>query len=371
MQTPLIIGSDTILTFLKSAGRGLPLNVGDIVKAEVINAMESGLVSLRITRENGERGIITAKSSVPLDNGDSIFLKVIGGDKEIRLQLMGTQVNGGIAEDANAAEVPKAVLTMLSELSGSRIRSTDLNIIRDIFKSLPEEILAAYPEFETIGQLLPEIERLNANLLKSSIEGSGLLFEARLKLAAQEVMQGDKGGILPRLLSDPDLKGLLLKFRELLKDGRLINAVKSSGYTEADAAGAADRLIKNMEFFQLTSRIHDMLYTFLPLAWGDLKDGELSLRKDHTRGDRSYTCDINLDLEHAGKIAASVTMCDGAFYVSFHAEKQETRSLIISEKGLLEKGFAETGLLLKVVTVGNQDEIMFGAAKPHGFDLKV
>ena len=155
MQTPLIIRSDTVLTFLKPSGRDLSLTVGDIVKAEVINAMQAGLMSIRITQGNGQRGIITAKSAVPLENGDTVLLKVIGGDKEIRLQLMGIQENGGTAEDANAAEVPKAVLTVLSELSGSRINSTDLNIIRDIFRSLPQEIRALYPELESIEQFTP------------------------------------------------------------------------------------------------------------------------------------------------------------------------------------------------------------------------
>ncbi|MDA8239469.1 MAG: flagellar hook-length control protein FliK [Nitrospiraceae bacterium] len=184
-------------------------------------------------------------------------------------------------------------------------------------------------------------------------------------------MQGNEGGILSRLFSDPDLKGLLLKFRELLKDETIEDSLRSSGRSPAAAANVVDRLIKNIEFFQLTSQIHDVFYTFLPVSWGDLRDGELTLREGRSGEDRSYTCDITLELESVGRLSVSVTLFGGAFNVSFHAERADTASLLDSGKGDLEKRFRDSGLPLRIVNVGRRTAINFRVIKPRGFDARV
>ena len=372
MQAPIAISPEHTLTLLRSAVREFQFKAGDIIKAEVLNLTDSGTASLRLIRENGPNVIVVARTDVPLSKGTTAFFKVSAADNEIKLQFMGNALekNPG-AENAVDNALSQKIMEVLSELSDSKLRSADLNTIKDLFRNIPEGLKSAYPEFGALERLLPEIERLNAGLLKASVEGSGLLFETRLKIAARESLQGNKES-LSRLLSDPDQKGLLLKIRGLLKNDDFVAALKSSGLKTGDIADAVDKLVKNIEYFQLTSKANDMLYAFLPFSWQELRDGELSFRKqeDHCAG-RSYTCDINVDLEPAGKIGVSVTMFDGAFYISFRAEKQETTLLILSRKGDLEIGFVEKGMPLRAINIGEKGEIKFGATKQHGLNLKV
>jgi hypothetical protein len=350
----------------------MSLEIGDIIKAEVMNVIDSVTVSLRMLPVSGKGAVIQAKSDISLSKGDNILLKVVGGEKEIRLQLVGMSADNKLKVSQAADDIPQAVLKMFAELSGSRVKNSELNLVREMFRSLPESIKAAYPEFKTLEKLMPEIEKLNSNLLKDSVEGSGVLFEARLKLAVKELMQNSKGDALARIFdTDQDQKGMLLKLKGLLKNDSVIEALKSSGFKISDITNTVDKLIKNIEYFQLTSRINDMLYTFLPLSWQELKDGELLFKKNRDDGKRSYTCDINLDLEPAGKLSVSVTLFEGAFYVTFNAEKSDTKSLIISEKSDLEKNFADEGLLLKIINVGHRQEINFGTVKQQGLHIKV
>lgn len=372
MQIPLIIQSDNLITFLKAAGKGIRLEIGDIVKAEVINAMESGDVALRIVQDNGKGGIIIAKSNIPLMKGETVLLKVMGGDSEIRLQLVGKSFESQMQPAKEVvAEIPENILKALSELSASRMKNADFTLLRSLFRSIPENIKTSHPEFSLLEKIMPEIERLNAGLLKKSVEESGILFETKLKFEVKGTESNLKTDNISSLITETDQKGLLLRIKDLMTDDHVTAALRSSGLKPEEIINGIEKFIRNIEFFQVTSRINDMLYTFLPVVWQELKDGELSFRRQRDDERESYTCDINLDLEPAGKLSASVTVFEGSFYVSFNTEKPETKDLLLAEKKRLEQQFADAGLRLQVINVGQGQEIVFGAKQRQGLDLKV
>ncbi|MBF0456330.1 MAG: flagellar hook-length control protein FliK [Nitrospirae bacterium] len=176
-----------------------------------------------------------------------------------------------------------------------------------------------------------------------------------------------------RAALDIDSKALLLKIRDILQDDKMTDALKYSPAKRDDLVGVVDKFIKNIEYFQLTSRANDMVYTYLPFLWNELKDGELLFKKNKYHAKKSFTCDINLDLDRLGKISVSVTAADGGFYVSFNAEKEKTKQLILENKGELEKGFVTNGLFLKIINVGQKGKLDFAAAKTTtgGLDLRI
>jgi flagellar hook-length control protein FliK len=156
----------------------------------------------------------------------------------------------------------------------------------------------------------------------------------------------------------------------MAKDQNFINALKESGLKPSEISSLADRMIRNIEFFQLSSKINDMFHTFLPVMWDSLKDGEIIFKKGSQNSKNSYTCDINLDLDPLGRLSISVTTVDKEFYITLFAERQETQSLISSSKNVLEKRFSAQGLSLKMVNVGRKDEISFGNLQNQGINLK-
>jgi flagellar hook-length control protein FliK len=168
-----------------------------------------------------------------------------------------------------------------------------------------------------------------------------------------------------------DLKGALLKIKESLKDPAVASGLRDAGLKPSDISEAADKFLRHIELFQLTSRANDMLCTFMPLSWEELNDGELQFRRQDGDENESYTCDIHLDLHSLGRLAVSVTCYAGAFYVTFTAERAEAGDLIASEKGGLEEGFEAQGLRLSAVNVNRKGEVSFGGASSHGVNLKV
>ena len=106
-----------------------------------------------------------------------------------------------------------------------------------------------------------------------------------------------------------------------------------------------------------------MFYTFMPVLWEGLKDGEFLFKKNKDGKNDSYACDINLDLEKLGKLSVSVTSMEKSFYVSFFIERPKIADIISSEKKMLQERFASQGLMLKAITINQKQGIDFGKAQ--------
>ncbi len=174
-----------------------------------------------------------------------------------------------------------------------------------------------------------------------------------------------------------DQKALLLKIKNILQDDKMVEALKNSPAKRDELLGVVDKFIKNIEFYQVSSRANDMVGTYLPFLWNELRDGELLFKKNKYHAKKSFTCDINLDLDRLGKISASVTAADGGFFVSFNVEKDSTKQLIMENKGELEKRFAANGLTLKVINIGQKTRLDFAEnnndkkTPSGGLDLRI
>ena len=159
-----------------------------------------------------------------------------------------------------------------------------------------------------------------------------------------------------------DLKAGLLQLKELLseKGGETIRDQAVQGLTAGQRESAVkvvDGLLKDIEPFQLLSKTTDSFYTFLPVQWDNLKDGEIAFK----RGQRdakgsSYSCRMNLDLEDQGKLTITVLMYNRDFFISFRADNPDLQSSIGSSVKELQETFWNKGLNLKGVNMLETDD---------------
>ncbi|MBI3592162.1 MAG: flagellar hook-length control protein FliK, partial [Nitrospirae bacterium] len=117
-------------------------------------------------------------------------------------------------------------------------------------------------------------------------------------------------------------------------------------------------LLKDIETFQALSKTTDSFYTFLPLNWKGLRDGEIAFKRGRSDSDgrSSCSCRMNLDLENLGNLSVLVLMHNREFFVSFKAEKPEFHSTINSNLDELKTTFREKGLNLKAVNALDKDD---------------
>ena len=345
------------LTFLSPSGDGMRFAVGDVVQADVLSILPDGNVSIRITTESGRSGIVAARSEVPLAEGESILLKVVGGEREVALRFRGVIREEGTPGDTPDG-LPEMYRELASELTASRLSTSDVRQTQESFLLLPEDVKGAVPGFETIGRS-PGMEGLDGTVLRETVEGSGILLETKLKLAATDLVPG------------ADRKEVLLRLGEALQDRDVTGAFRIAGGSPGEAGMRADGLVSTIESFQLASAAQGGLYLPLSLRWDELADGEMLFRKRPRGKGESYTCEINLDLRPLGKMSASITMYDGAFFVSLSPQNEATRSLMSSRSAEVERRFREAGLALRAVSITRKNRVDFGVPARDGVDVEV
>jgi hypothetical protein len=109
--------------------------------------------------------------------------------------------------------------------------------------------------------------------------------------------------------------------------------------------------MKELETFQLISKISESFHTFLPVLWNDLKRGELILKRKQQPKGVSYSCGIHLDLEKLGLVSVLLLMQSRNFSVNFKIDHPELKRVISSHLEELQESFKREGLNLKSVSL--------------------
>ena len=407
-----ISGMSDLITVLKPAGKPIPLNIGEIVKGDVIDILPSGGVTLKI-----KDSFITARTDIPLQKNTGVMLKVIGtpsSPNELQLQFIGVAEK----EDAAPAELKGAALNrLLQDFSSGALRtSLTLEKIEGLLKALPLDVNAIPKEIRLqIQNLLQDslkstgqniqlrLEALFGNLpsalknqpgmqglkvdmtvsvdnlvsdgLKGLLMETGVALESKLK-AIVELMQKASGELesgpvslskkavdIKQLMQaaghgsiENDLKANLLRLKEALVDQAAI-ALQKDAAVLRNATTAVDGILKDIETFQLLSRTTESFYTFLPVSWQELKDGEIAFKQNKGEGAvSSFSCRLNLDLQDQGNLIIMVLQHNNDFFVSFRPESEGFKSLLTSNIEHLGEQFKGNGLSLKAVRVLDKDD---------------
>ncbi len=171
-----------------------------------------------------------------------------------------------------------------------------------------------------------------------------------------------------------DLKAALLELRDFIADkkggaadnvsARMPAAASQAAHDSAQAQKLHENingLLKDIETFQALSKTTDSFYTFLPLNWKELREGEISFKRGQgNAGVRSsYSCRLNLDLGEFGSLSVMVLMYNKDFFVSFKTEKADLRSTLNANLDELKDTFREKGMSLKAVNNLDKDDHSF------------
>ena len=468
-----------LISIEKPSGKSLPLQLGETVKAEVMEVLPTGEVTLKI-----KGSLITARTEVQLMKDPSAFFKVTatpisGGD--LKLQFLGQAGQPGAASPTGNTPVMKAFMgspqgealnKLIQDLSATLSKNPgDINPknIEDILKALPSDInslpkdvrlqlqnllqaslkstgqsiqtrlegflskdspeaLKNNPLVKALAQeLTVSIEKLLQTPMKNILQDTGVALEAKFRAIAELLQKMDAGDLnqvktagltseliqqadgdgtnisglpgadseieagksgtskqipaegpdkpqskgLPDSPAGPhkeaaalinkDLKAGLLQLKQVLEGKETDQSFQ--GLTAAQRDGAVkvvDGLLKDIETFQLLSKTTDSFYTFLPVQWDNLRDGEIAFKKG--RGDAkgsSFSCRMNLDLENQGKLTITVLMYNKDFFVSFRSDNPDLQSSLGSSVKELQENFWNKGLNLKGVNMLETDENPF------------
>ena len=284
------------------------------------------------------------------------------------------------------AALPRGIRSQLLSLLQTGLRSTGESIRNRLGTLLETSAWQASPEFaeltDSLANLFQDIGRILEVSLKSALENTGVTLETKLMALARRL---EAEGDLP--LRDPtaalpdgfspqashvglDLKARLLQLRQLLQNQEspqpqtplAPDALSEKGAAEGKSSSAqtlatVDGLLQDIESFQLLSKLTDSFYTFLPIAWKGLKDGEIAFKRNAAGpGGTSHYCLIRLDFEQLGKLTIVAMLQGRDFFVSFKTDHDGMRTALNGHVQELELMFAEQGLNLKGVNIFSEGE---------------
>lgn len=167
------------------------------------------------------------------------------------------------------------------------------------------------------------LQNSDAKMLKKQIEHSGIFLESKL---ARALEAGDE-----RIVND--MKAALLK------------AGAALGASGGEAARLVDKLLLQIEYFQLLSYLQQGSALYFPFEWDALEEGHLLIKK----GKRTY-CDIALSLKEVGAVRLMLSLYEEN-QITLHlfcdndAFKQSVREAL----GQLRCAFGAAGLELSEV----------------------
>ncbi len=354
-------------------GKPLTFNPGDIIRAEVVDLLPSGAVILRLKGMN-----LPARSEIPLQIGQILTLEVKETLKEglLKLQLIGSEIVNREVINKILKELESSLSRGLLKVNASKIHDLTLQLL----KRLPEDLSLLQPEIrariasillkglvsgrtidrasylnilEDSGMRLIDVSLppdLTGEDLKALIINSGILFESRLRSLVKENNLEEKLMIL--LKEDP--KAVILKLSEAGKDK------------------AITELLRQIETYQTISKVTNSIYTFLPFLWKELKYGDISFKGERGgRGDRIFSCRLNLDLINCGRLTVMVTLHYKDLFISFMVEDEGFKKIIEENLYLLKGSFIGRMLNIRTINVMDLDAEATWPPVKDGIDLKV
>lgn len=427
---------EPILVLTRAVDRFLQLRPGEEVRAQVVDVMPDGEVSLRI-----KGNLIQAKSSLDLPLNATVTFRVLGQQAgetgtEIRLQFVevsttsegattsqnvtttsqnastnlvqtlaqelaaNLSVGGQVSQNITASveqllkalpddttTIPKETRDQLQSLLQTSLRNTDQSIQNRVSLLLNQPVLEEIPQLLDLNgvkeQIFTDMEKIVQIPLRTTLEDTGVAMEARLGVLAQSLpSEGEASSPTDSVsasmvvkssestLLRTDLKAKLLQIKQTIldHDRQLATSPTASNGMETKEVAEkrmelgqslqnVDGLLRDIETFQLLSKLTNSFYTFLPVDWKGLNEADIAFKRSRSSSEgKSYYCLVNLDFEERGKVTIVAMMQGQDFFVSFKADSAEFRSVLDNNLQELQQMFQQQGLNLKMANVLSSEE---------------
>jgi hypothetical protein len=259
----------------------------------------------------------------------------------------------------------KAQLQQILQYSLAHLGQDVPKRVAQLLTQMAEDLRAPLLVQNLKDRLLVSMDGLISSQLKAALENSGVALEAKLKALVEahpsDVMKINK-----------DLKAVLLQLKGAL--GQEEEGGSPAGLThrmtvfgnnekgevfqaEQKVLSEVDGLLKDLATFQLLSKISDSFWTFLPVQWKELRNGDLVFkRRTAPNGDASYTCGIHLDLEKRGRVSIFIVQQFRDFLLTFKIDHPGLKAQVDSHLKELKENFKSAGLTVRNISLLDNSE---------------
>lgn len=222
-------------------------------------------------------------------------------------------------------------------------------------KKIPQEIRTAVDVLKTVVEKAdPVFSKETAAIIPKLSH-----FGAPQKLSVEEGVK--------EILSQ-DLKAVLLKAGEEIS--------KSSHSNQAEVLKHIDKLLLQIDYFQLLSHLSNSSSLYLPFSWEQLEEGNINIKKD--KNDKFY-CDIDLKLKEYGELKLKLALYEeNQINIHIYSDSAEFKEIVKENIASLRSALIESQITPREIRIF--DTPKKGAVSPYetqerqidmGFEVKV
>jgi len=290
-----------------------------------------------------------------------------------------TQKGVNLFESLKNKNVQDVLKTLLSDLvsqnkSNKAILETLKNepIFKE-FKSFSSEVKTLIKMLEN-SNIKPEqleklknshidIKNIDNKVLKQQLSKSGVFLESYLKNLASTTNIENKNELKQNIIND--MKATLLGVGEELKEN-------------SEALKQNNKLLNQIEYYQLYSLSDNSNHNYLPFSWDDLEDGDINFKQ--TKED-SFSCVISLNFKYYGDVKINLILDEpNKLAISFFIQQEDLKEKLQKELQVLRKSLKGIDIDLQSLYLfdyikqeDKSQEIQAYTAynKQYGVDIKV
>ena len=135
-----------------------------------------------------------------------------------------------------------------------------------------------------------------------------------------------------REILSKDLKALLLQAGDEIS--------RSSHPNQAEISKHVDKLLLQIDYYQLTSHLSNSSSLYLPFSWDGLEEGNINLKKDK---DDKFYCDIDLKLKEYGELKLKLTLYEkNQINIHIYSNNNDFKGIIKENIHLLRSALIES-----------------------------
>lgn len=204
-----------------------------------------------------------------------------------------------------------------------------------------------------VNRLKQQIEILDVKSIKQAdfMDKSSVLEQKIHHLIKPELFVGK--AIAEKLSLNPadvellsDMKGVLTKITDTLS---------SAPQQNKEALEITNRLLTQVEYHQLFSYVSSSTHVYIPFSWDGLKGGSMMMKQS---SDEKFHCQIDLDLEHYGKLNMMLLLSGEKYLdISIATQKKELNEKITQQLTKLKRALNEVGLITGSVKMLEYKEV--------------
>lgn len=264
-------------------------------------------------------------STPTLKNATNISLLEAPKDEKVILKALAKEV-GEIVSKLNEAQ--KA-----SEVIKSKVQMPEALLSKD-----SKEVTSLTPKLNEPQKSL-DVINAKAQITDPALSKEALSLTSKLSVFAN-AQKLDSHENVKEILSK-DLKAILLKTSD--------EAVKSAHPNQNEIARQVDKLLLQIDYFQLLSHLSSSSILYVPLSWDALEEGNIDIKKDKNS---VFYCDIDLKLKEYGELKLKLALYEeNQINVHIYSDNKEFKEIVKENISSLRSSLIEAHITPKEIRI--------------------